>query len=232
MPRRLVRMNATDEKLAYYLHTLAMHGGEYMKALKSLGKHMNEAVEHHHKESWRLMDHTFRGGAAGNPHSVKAEDGTFIKNEGMAYHHQSTDMAEALMVEQSRQMYFELAGSWHKTLWEKWGMQKPIEGDFNSVLLQAPMVMAQKARARMREAERAHETAVQNLGDAGDADERYELVEVALQERVEKTRMRLEKAKKDWVEWEEKCAVTGETSRLTNCVEKVGRVRVTSLADL
>jgi hypothetical protein len=218
-------MNATDEKLAYYLHTLAAHGGQYMKALKSLGKHMNEAVEHHHKESWRIMDHTFRGGAAGNPYSVKLEDGTFQKTGGVVYHHTCTDMAESMMVEQSRQMYFELCGSWCKKLWEKWGLSKPVEGDFKSVLIQAPMVMAQKARTRLREAEREHQTAEKHLtayqnGEWGETGRHYEWVEEARKERLKKTSAKLEKAKEDWACWEERCGATGETSRLGESATK------------
>lgn len=55
-----MRMNETCEGVAYYIHALAMHSGQYMQALMSLGKHMNEGVENHHKDSWILMDHTFR----------------------------------------------------------------------------------------------------------------------------------------------------------------------------
>ena len=152
-------MNATCENLAYYIHTLAGHGGQYMEFLKSLGKHMNEGVEHHHKQSWAIMDLGFRGGAAGNPYSVKLEDGTFVKAEGPAYTQKAIPMAEQLMVEQSRLMFFELGDAWHESLWESFGLNKP-NGDNQSVLIQSPQVQASKYVHRRRAAEKKYEAAV------------------------------------------------------------------------
>ena len=119
-----------------------------MTYLKSLGKWMNEGVEHHHKKSWQLMDHTMRGGAAGNPYAVKLEDGTFEKTP--VYIHQHKAMSEALLEEQGRLMYFEFSPAWDATLWAEWGLRKPVEGE--SLKHQAPQVQAQEAIRRAREA--------------------------------------------------------------------------------
>jgi hypothetical protein len=102
----------SDEGLSYYLHTLACHGGEYMLALGSLGKYMNEGVENHHKFSWQLLMHTFRGGAAGNTHVIKREDGTFEKSAGSHYKHEPIPMTEAVMTQQSRLFFWEFSEMW------------------------------------------------------------------------------------------------------------------------
>ncbi|KAK3277621.1 hypothetical protein CYMTET_14379 [Cymbomonas tetramitiformis] len=53
-----------------------------MLALGStLGKHVNEAAEHHHKEMWTLAGHVFKGDAPGDPFAVKLEDGNLLKTE-------------------------------------------------------------------------------------------------------------------------------------------------------
>jgi hypothetical protein len=224
---RLVRMNATCEKLAYYIHALAMHGGQYMQALKSLGKHMNEGVENHHKDSWVLMDHTFRGGAAGNPYAVKAEDGSFVKTEGAAYTHQTTTMSEALMVEQSRLMYFEFWKSWDVSMWEERGLKKPDEEDFNSVLFQAPQVMAQKAVHRRREAEVKYKVAVESNKE----DTSWSWVKAEREHQVQKTQAVLEKAIQNEEFWLEKCKKWGQTKRLPSDAGKKG-VHIRSFEDL
>jgi hypothetical protein len=54
-----------DGKLPYYLHTMACHGGEYMLFLGSLGKYMNEGLEHNHKITWKYWEFSPRGGAPG-----------------------------------------------------------------------------------------------------------------------------------------------------------------------
>lgn len=215
-------MNATDEHLAYYLHVLAAHGGEYMMALGSLGKYMNEGVENHHKDSWRMMDHTFRGGTAGNPFTVKTEDGkAFVTSEGPTYQHTSTPMAEALMHDQNRLIYKEISGAWDSTLWEKVGKVKPKQGDFNSVKVQAPQVMAQNADRRLKEADK-------KLRDAKMALETNECkwpwIKPTLLQNIEKASATMQRAKENLKCWLDRCKRAGETNRLS--------LRIKSLADL
>ncbi len=99
-----------------------------MLALGSLGKHMNEAVEHHHKESWIRVGHTFKGGAPGNPFAVKLEDGHFLKTEGQQYEHEKESVTQAVMQAQSRIFFEQFAHTWDDEVWENCGMQKPKEG--------------------------------------------------------------------------------------------------------
>jgi len=193
-----VRLNYTSENLSYYLHTLACHGGEYMLHLKSLGKWMNEGVEHHHKLSWRLMDRSFRGGAAGNPYSVKTEDGKFVKDQGPVYKHECKDMSESLLEEQSRLMYVEFSPTWDPTLWEHWKLEKPV--DFKSLKCQAPQVMAKEATHRAREAvarELKTRNHLQSLDDRAspwareDAARRVELAAACSKRAIEKEAVRI-----------------------------------------
>ena len=215
-------MNATDEHLAYYLHTLAAHGGDYMKYHKSLGKLMNEAVENNHKTSWRLMDHTFRGGAAGNPYSVKEEDGkSFVKVVGAAYNHKHKPMAQALMEDKNRLLYFEFENSWDHSLWAKFDKEKPTGNDFKSVRVQAPQVMAKAAERRVREAERALEKAEAAVSGP-DPHPEWPWVRAAQEEKMEKAKATLERHRRNEKCWVERCKNAGET----------GRLNVSSLADL
>jgi len=96
-----------------------------MIALGSLGKHMNEAVEHHHKESWIRVGHTFKGGAPGNPFAVKLEDGHFLKTEGQQYEHEKQSVTLAVMQAQNRLFFDEFSSTWDDEVWETCGMQKP-----------------------------------------------------------------------------------------------------------
>lgn len=208
-------MNYTSEGLSYYLHTLACHGGEYMLHLKSLGKWMNEGVEHHHKLSWRLMDRSFRGGAAGNPYSVKTEDGKFVKDQGPVYKHECKEMSESLLEEQSRLMYVEFSPSWDPTLWEHWKLEKPV--DFKSLKYQAPQVMAKEATHRAREAvarERKARTHLESLDDHASpsaretAAHKVELAKACSQRAIDKQN-----------EWLKKCEDAGCTKRLSKDFE-------------
>jgi hypothetical protein len=94
-----------------------------------------------------------QGSAAGNPYAIKAEDGSFDKTAGATYTHQTTTMSEELMVEPNRLIYFEFWKSWDETMWEERGLKKQDGENFNSVLLQAPQVMAPKAAHGRREAQ-------------------------------------------------------------------------------
>ena len=105
-------------------------------------------VTDHHKLSWRLMDRSFRGGAAGFPYTVKTEDGKFAKDQGPVYKHECKEMRESLLEEQSRSMYFEFSPSRDFTLWEQWKLEKPV--DFKNVKYQALQVMAKEATHRGR----------------------------------------------------------------------------------
>jgi hypothetical protein len=224
---RLVRMNATDERLAYYIHTLAMHGGQYMQVLKSLGKHMNEGVENHHKDSWVLMDLTFRGGTAGNPYAAKAEDGSFDKTAGPTYTHKTTSMSEALMVEQNRLIYFEFWQSWDETMWEENGLKKPDADSFKSVLSQAPQVMAQTALRRKREAQVKYNRAVESTKE----DSLWSWVKEGREDQVRKAQAVLKKAEQDEGYWLEKCNAAGLTNRLASDAGKQA-VFIRSFEDL
>jgi hypothetical protein len=92
----------TDEKLSYYLHMLACHGGEFMLALGSLGRYMNEGMEHHHKITWLLVDHTPKGAAVGNPYDTKLASGKFDRTKGRQYTHLAVNPTKSVMKRQWR----------------------------------------------------------------------------------------------------------------------------------
>ncbi|KAK3250541.1 hypothetical protein CYMTET_40079 [Cymbomonas tetramitiformis] len=113
----------TDEGLAYHMHALAAHGGEYMLYC-ILGRYMNEALEAHHLISWRQVGLTFRGGRPGNPFTVKLEDGTFDKSSAL-HEHTTQSVTKTVMQAQNRLLFPKVAHDLGTTVWEGKGYQKP-----------------------------------------------------------------------------------------------------------
>ncbi|KAK3281317.1 hypothetical protein CYMTET_10888 [Cymbomonas tetramitiformis] len=115
----------TDEGLAYYLHTLAAHGGEYM-LLCVLGKCMNEALEAHHLTSWRLVGLTFKGGRPGNPFTViKGEDGKFDNTSELQHEHTTQLVTETVLQAQNRLLFPKVAYDLDAAVWEGKGYMQP-----------------------------------------------------------------------------------------------------------
>jgi hypothetical protein len=100
-----------------------------MKHLGSLGRFMNEGMEHHHKETWRLYDHTARGGTQGNLYIAKLEDGSgkYDKGGGKRTSTRDVDVTEAIMRRQSLQVFERYHRSWDAAVWEKGGCEKPAD---------------------------------------------------------------------------------------------------------
>ncbi|KAK3245415.1 hypothetical protein CYMTET_45018 [Cymbomonas tetramitiformis] len=119
-----LRLNKADEGLAYYLHTLAAHGGEYM-LFCVLGKYMNEALEAHHLISWRLVGLTFKGGRPGNPFTVKGEDGKFDKTSELQHEHTTQLVTETVLQAQNRLLFPKVAYDLDTAVWEGKGYMQP-----------------------------------------------------------------------------------------------------------
>ena len=141
----------TDEKLSFYLHALAGHGGQYMRALGSLGRYMNEGVECNHKDTWQKYQHTSKGGGggrrAGKP--VEGERRTLVPKSGPR-------VTRQVMKLQSTQLLDDLKDTWDKRTWEKAGVAPPTEGQCNTeftqfLVEQDPEVAAKRARERAQQ---------------------------------------------------------------------------------
>ncbi|KAK3270087.1 hypothetical protein CYMTET_21501 [Cymbomonas tetramitiformis] len=118
---RCCKMLYTDEGLAWYIHHLAAHGGEYMLR-RPLGKDMNEALEAHHLTSWQMAGHVFQGRRPGNPFCVKCEDGSFIKTEEPAYEHNTLTVTESVMQTQLRLFLDKHKEDWDPSVWTSQGL--------------------------------------------------------------------------------------------------------------
>jgi hypothetical protein len=100
--RRLIRCEWTDEKLSYYLHALWAHGGQFMRALKSLGLYMLEGMENNHKATARLQEHTTKGGG--------------VLRESVS---------EGVMKQQRRLLFNKVHEHWDNLTWERANVTRP-----------------------------------------------------------------------------------------------------------
>ena len=137
---RLARMTMTDTKLSFYLHALAAHGGQYMRALGSLGRYMNEGVECNHKETWQLFMHTSKGGGGGR-----------IGNQQEGGERRTVrppSVTEQVMKRQSWRIFDELKDLWDELTYTTAGVRKPSEGEgWNECLVQQSDAVQEKRRA-------------------------------------------------------------------------------------
>lgn len=138
---RRVRLQFTDEGLSYYLHALALHGGELMEHLGSLGKYMNEGMEHHHKHTWILYDHTGKGGTQGNPWVCKTEDGKFDRT-GKRRTIQKQFVTAAVMTRQSRVLFNRLYHTWDSQVWHSIGLRRPEADEVRAATTLPPRARA------------------------------------------------------------------------------------------
>lgn len=105
MCRKLQRLWLTsfskEDSGSIYLHTIAAHGGDYIRHLKSLGKFMNSGVELRHRVTNRMLLHTNGGGAPGTQ-SSRGVDGNMTAN----VHEQSRiDEKKQVLENQNRTLY-------------------------------------------------------------------------------------------------------------------------------
>ncbi|KAK3244594.1 hypothetical protein CYMTET_45800 [Cymbomonas tetramitiformis] len=156
----------TDEGLAYYMHTLAAHGGEYMLYC-ILGRYLNEALEAHHLISWRqVLGLTLRGGRPGNPFTVKLEDGTFDKSSAL-HEHTTQSVTKTVMQAQNRLLFPKVAHDLDTTVWEGKGYQKPEPmADLISLFAgHAPKAGLVPERQSLRRLQRSVQREVETLND-------------------------------------------------------------------
>ena len=155
---RMARMFNTDEKLSYYLHTLACHGGEFMLALGSLGRYMNEGMEHHHKITWLLYDHSPKGGAPGNPYSTKLENGQFDKTKGKTYTHLIHAPTKSVMKRQWRVFFNRHHRSWDSMVLQGANLELPQKGEdiYQCLVRQSHGVKARRKLYTDRRKEKRH----------------------------------------------------------------------------
>jgi hypothetical protein len=166
----MARMFNTDEKLSYYLHMLSSHGGEFMLALGSLGRYMNEGMEHHHKITWLLYDHTPKGGAPGNPYATKLENGQFDKTKGKTYTHLNHAPTKSVMKRQWRVFFNRHYRTWDSTVLAAANLEPPRKGEdiYKSLVRQSRAVIARKKlysdrRKKKRKAQAAQVAATRRV---------------------------------------------------------------------
>jgi hypothetical protein len=125
----LARLFNTDEKLSYYLHSLASHGGEFMETLGSLGRYMNEGMEHHHKLTWSLYEHTFKGGTAGSPWQCKLENSNKADRSKGKHDITGTSITRDVLKRQSRVFFHQNYKTWDESVFTTVGLKAPQPGD-------------------------------------------------------------------------------------------------------
>jgi len=133
--------------MAYYLHALSAHGGQYMRALGSLGRYMNEGVECNHKETWQLYQHTSKGGGGSRPAGEQAagagERRRLVRNSGPS-------VTRQVMKRQSFNIFDEMKDLWDELTWEGAGMHKPAEGQsWTDCLTEQSPTVEQKRRREL-----------------------------------------------------------------------------------
>jgi len=90
---------------------------------------MNEGMENHHKITWRLYDHTARGGCQGNPWTKKTADGKRYIKDGTKRAFVAKAVTEEVMKRQARVLFNILNKSWDKAVWLKAGLQPPARDE-------------------------------------------------------------------------------------------------------
>ena len=157
---RLARMTMTDTKLSFYLHALAAHGGQYMRALGSLGRYMNEGVECNHKKTWQLFLHTSKGGGGGRI-GGQQENG-----QRKILQRRAPSVTEQVMKRQSVMIFDELKDLWDERTYKNAGVRTPSEGEdgWTECLVQDSDAVQAKRRAEREQQAEYRATKKQKTG--------------------------------------------------------------------
>eukprot|EP00898_Chlorokybus_atmophyticus_P006330 jgi/Chlat1/6699/Chrsp5S06984 len=108
---RLCCMKFTESDCgSFYLHTVANHGGDYMRLLGSLGRYMNSGVEAHHRISTKSLLHSTFGGANGTRSGPRDNNGMRVA----MFHNKRDKPDEKLVVmrRQSRLLHDQYSQHW------------------------------------------------------------------------------------------------------------------------